>query len=124
MKAFIVALSFFIVITAFVIFTSIYMTSESNDLIVLAEKLPLTFSKTDDITPIYTDFAREWNKFRAPVRYFIGHTDADTIDDAIDEIKLRYDSGDISGYLAARAKLISTLDRIRSSESFTADSLF
>ena len=123
MKSFIVALAVFVSIAVFVTFSAITVSDGCGAMLKTVEKLP---ESVDDerFGSAYGEIADEWGELRASVRYFVGHTESDTVDDALDDIKARHDNGDASGYCAARLKLISALVRIKDSEEFKADTLF
>ena len=125
MRAFIVALCVFFLITGFVAICAISLTDGCDRLVTLAYGFPEDVSENGrDFSLAYDSFTDFWAQERGTVRLFVGHTEADAVDDALDDLKSRADTGDGAGYLSARAKLISSIERIRMSEQFTADALF
>lgn len=123
MKAFIIALAVLILITAFVLFCSFYLTKNVGELITEASRLPLVLDR-DDFYSVYSSFDDKWLKIRDSLRYFAGHTESDRIEDALDDLLSRYETDDLSGYVSARKRLISELERVRKAEKITCDSLF
>lgn len=130
MKAFIVALAVLATVTVFVAYCSITLTSGCDALEAIAGEFPdESFSvgvdgNTRGFDTAYADFMRTWAELRSSVRYFAGNIESDSVEDALDELKSRYVSGDSAGYKSALERLVSSLGRIKASESFTADSLF
>lgn len=124
MKAFLTALTVFFLITGFVVFCALSLTSGCDMLVSAAESLPEKVGTGREFENAYLKISRDWYELRGPVRYFVGHTDADAVEDALADMKSRNDTNDQAGYSSARQKLISSLIRIRATESFTADSLF
>ena len=123
MKAFIIALAVFVTVCSFVVCSSVYLTRGTDSLISLAEALP-DDTADDRFGTVYADISSRWDGIRGAVRCFAGHVESDLVEDALDELTSRHESGDGAGYLAAKTKLISQLDRIKSAEKFTCDSLF
>ena len=125
MKAFIVALCVFFLIMGFVVFCAITLTDGCDRLVSLAVGFPEVLSENGrDFSHAYNSFTDFWDEERGSVRFFVGHTEADAVDDALDDMKSRADTGDSAGYLSARSKLISSIERIRMSEQLKADALF
>ncbi len=123
MKTFIVSLIVLTLITLFVIISSVCLVSADEQLIAAAYKLP-TFISDDGFIEPYEAVAAQWNTVRAPMRYIAGNVESDLIDDALGDIFSYYRAHDLAGYLAARERLISTLERIKTAETFSCDSLF
>lgn len=123
MKTFIISLIVLTLITLFVIVSSFYLVSADERLIAAANKLPM-FINDDVFTEVYENVSAEWKSVRAPVRYISGNIESDLIDDALGDIFSYYRAQDLAGYLSAREKLISTLERIKAAEWLSCDSLF
>ena len=123
MKAFIIALAVFALTAGFAIFSSLMLASSLDALIAEAEELPAAIAE-DGFEMTYAGISLEWQKLRAPVRYFAGHTESDLVDDTLSDVKAYFRENDAGGYSAARAKLISQLGRIKCAEKFSCDSLF
>lgn len=123
MKTFIISLIVLTLITLFVIISSVYLVSADDKLIAASYKLPM-FINDDGFTEAYENVAVEWKSVRAPMRYIAGNVESDLIDDALGDIFSYYRAHDLAGYLAARERLISTLERIKTAETFSCDSLF
>ena len=125
MKAFIVALCVLFLITAFVAVCALSLTDGCDRLVTLAYGFPEVLSRDGrDFSFAYNSFVQFWDEQRGTVRLFVGHTEADTVDDALDDMRSRAQTGDIAGYNSARVKLISSIERIRMSEKLAADALF
>lgn len=123
MKAFITALAVFFAVTGFVVFASIHLSDSADELIDIAESLPKS-SEEGGFDAVFSDLYVRWCDERGAIRYFIGHTESDAIEDTLDDLETRFHRGDEAGYASARKRLLSQLDRIRSDESFSCDSLF
>ena len=63
-----------------------------------------------------------WKDTRRFFYLFVGHTETDRIESALEEIGVRYLTEDIPGYRSARKKLIAELKRLRDLEKFSIDS--
>lgn len=116
MKAFVISLCVFVLVLAVSVFAAIYTVSACR---VLAAAIP-AISETADPA----EFRSLWQKKRPFIRYTVGHTESELVDDALDEWSARYEDGSESDIRAAIEKLSAALERIRRSESFTADTLF
>ena len=121
MKSLVCALSVLAVITGFVAFSSVYITRSCDELEELAYALP-SITKEEALecfSRYYPLLDEEWQKRNGYIRAAVGHSDAEDIGSTLEEVMLRFKSGDLSGYKTARAKLISLIGEIRRAEELS-----
>lgn len=123
MKTFIISIAVLALITVFVIISSVCLVSASGDMLMSAKALPESIYD-ESFNDVYRRINEKWQSTRAPMRYIAGNCESDMIEDALGDVISYYRAGDLGGYLAARNKLISNLERIKSAETFSCDSLF
>ncbi len=125
MKTFIIAACIFSVMLVSVIFSSWRSVSVSEELLSLAEELPESIDGTQGIfSDVIDRFNEKWMSERLFIHFVIGHTENQAIEDSLDELTERYKSGDQPGYMSARKRLISSIDRIINTESLSIDTVF
>lgn len=125
MKAFVWALLVLILIVGIVIFSACTMGNTTEEMLELLEKFPATvIDSGEDFHDLFSELHETWQSRRWLFRCFVGHSEADLVDDGMGELRVRYVSGDLAGYLSARRTLIARLDQIKRSEEFHLDSLF
>lgn len=124
MKTFIIALCVFCVITAAVIWGGIFIERSCTELEELVTALP------PEAAPGISDFDDEfssrlaaydsyWQSRRAFFDLTIGHDEVEKIEDALDELIVRYSYDDGAGYMSARRRLIELIRRIRDTETLS-----
>ena len=129
MKSLIIAITVLAIICAGVGTSAYYVHSSCRELTEIAESLPGAVYDPNDIryaqfNDVMEKFHTIWHKKRVIIRNTVGHAETDTVDDALDEITVRFSYGDQVGYMAARRRLISQLEKIGMTEEISFDSLF
>ena len=124
MKTFILALCVLLLIIIFVAVSSFHSVSVCKKLISLAEDMPDDISDTFVFTEALQKFRTEWESERSFIHFTVGHSENDSIRDALDELSARQKSGDLAGYLTVRARLISAIEKIMDAESLSFDTIF
>ncbi len=114
MKVFVSALCVFLLITAFVVFNSFAIPGFCGKLLdILGDVDEENFTETS------AEFEEKWGECRSYVRFIVGHEDSEKVDDTLDEMKSRYESGDDSGFYSAKAKLTSLIEEIKRAEELS-----
>lgn len=108
-----------IIVTVFVVCSSLYVDSFCTRMTLLCDKLPDTIIAANGFHDVCEVLSREWDKKLAYLRFTIGHSDTEDIVSAIEEMRIRYSTGDTAGYASARARLRSLLDEMRKAELFS-----
>lgn len=119
MRSTVAAAAVLIIVTVFVVCSAVYINSFCARLMLLCEKLPDGISDSDSFDDTRAVISREWEEKRAYLRFTIGHSDTEDIGSALEEMRLRYETGDNVGYASARARLRSLLDEMRKAELFS-----
>lgn len=119
MRSTVAAAAVLIIVTVFVVCSAVYINSFCARLMLLCEKLPDGISDSDSFDDTRAVISREWEEKRAYLRFTIGHSDTEDIGSALEEMRLRYETGDTAGYASARARLKSLLDEMRKAELFS-----
>ncbi len=114
MKTFVSTLCVLFLITVFVVFNSFYIPDFCGELSASLENV-----SADNFAETSAEFEKRWNECRSYVRFVVGHEDSEKVDDALDEMKSRHDSGDDSGFESAKAKLASLIEEIRRAEELS-----
>ncbi|MBQ7922398.1 MAG: DUF4363 family protein [Clostridia bacterium] len=130
MKILILAIAILVLVTGVVIWESRYVTVTAASLIRTAEQMPSpSVSDTDHASQdfdtfqrAYTEFRKTWDDTVRILCLFVGHTETERIEAALEETGVRYLSDDIPGYRSARNKLIAELQKLRDLEKFSFDS--
>lgn len=126
MRSLISAVCVLLAITVFVAISSFYICGFCLDMIEAVKELPMTVGGENDCRNFndgYTAIHEMWEKKRSYIRCTVGHTDAEDIDNALEEMESRFSSGDLAGYLSARGKLISLINELRQAEKLSWYSL-
>lgn len=119
MRSLISAVCVLLVITIFVTISSFYITGFCFDMIESVKELPMSVGNGEDFLRFnegYEKIHGMWEKKRSYIRCTVGHTDAEDIDSALDEMESRFSSKDLAGYLSARGRLISLIEELRRAE--------
>lgn len=125
MKTFVLALVVLILLTGIVILSAHSMVATTDGMLALLDQLPsVVIGSEADFQHTLNRLHETWEPHRWMFRCFVGHNEADRIDDGLSELRVRYVCGDRAGYMSARRALIAHLEQIRLSEQFRVDSLF
>ncbi len=124
MRTFITAVCILAVILVFVIFSSYRSTAICKELKTIAESLPNDTADSSDFDDKLKKFNATWNDERLFIHLIIGHTENQAIEDSLDDLAERHKSGDHPGYMSARKRLISAIERIIDMESLSIDTIF
>ena len=121
MKSLISAVCVLLIITAFIVFSAIYISNFCSELLDMAKKLPSSeiegsLTNFSDFSDIYSKIYEYWNKKKGYIRMTVGHIDAEDIDDALEEISVRYTNNDSAGYMYARRRFISLVEELKLAE--------
>ena len=122
MKTFILSLVVLALILGLLVFTGSYLLRRSHELSEAAEAIPSSF--TDDRTDFRIAaerFRTLWSSARKTVRFIIGRTEADRIDELFAEAGIRFAAGDTAGYLSAREKLLRAVRSLGDAEKLSFD---
>ncbi len=129
MKTFITALCVLVIISVGVTMSAMHISTACDELEELAEALP--GSTNDGVPNNYAEFNdtlaqfnQIWQEHRKIMRFTVGHSETEIIDDALDDMIVRYTYGDDAGYMSARRKLIASIERICETEKCSADGIF
>ncbi len=114
MKVFVSALCVFLLITVFVTFNSFRIPDLCGELL-----NTLGAVTEDNFTETSVIFEEKWNECRSCIRFIVGHEDSEKIDDTLDEMKSRHNSGDTGGFYSAKTKLTSLIEEIKRAEELS-----
>lgn len=111
-------------ITVAVIWGGIYIERSCERLEELAEALPPeAVSGIPDFDAEFSACINEydsyWQSRRAFFDLVIGHEEGEKLEDALDELIVRYTYDDGAGYMSARRRLIELIRRISDTETLT-----
>lgn len=119
MKIFIIALIILIVLSSSVILSTRSTVSMCNELIKEAEALPRNITGAD-----VSAFNIKWKEYKPFFCITVSHKETDAIDDTLTKLSADIKSGYEEGYVFSREALISTLERLKNSESLSFDRIF
>lgn len=122
MKTFILSLAVLALILTLLIFTGRYLLRRARDLTDAAEAMPVSAAADrTDFRKASDRFRALWRSVRRTVRFLIGHTEADRIDELFTETLIRFAAGDSAGYLSAREKLLCAVRSLGDAEKLSFD---
>ncbi len=124
MRTFITAVCILALILIFVVFSSYRSTMIFNELKDIAESFPDDITDTLDFDGKQKKFRDAWNDECLFIHLVIGHTENQAIGDSLEDLAERHKSGDLPGYMSARRRLISAIERIIDMESLSIDTVF
>ena len=125
MKTFVLALIVLVLLLGIVILSACSMAKTADGLLALLDQLPSAVTGSEaEFQHLLNRLHETWEPHRWLFRCFVGHNEADCIDDGLGELRTRYVCGDRAGYMSARRALMSHLAQIRLSEQFRVESLF
>jgi len=131
MKTFFLALGVFFLIICILFFAVNYIDKRCAELISAAKQFPrITPDDTDKKTGFNEDyqtavnsFASIWKNSKKILYFLVGHDEADKIEEAFNDMRIRYTMKDFPGYMSARQKLLATIYHLSDSESITFDAI-
>jgi len=128
MRTFILSLVVLALIVGTLFFTGLFLQSRTSKLSDFAKKLPIITTdmpmpSPEDFNSAAEDFSRLWNKTRKIIHFLVGHEEADKIDEAFTDLRVRFVTHDPAGCMSAREKLLQTITRLADSESFSFDTI-
>lgn len=119
MKAFLCALSVFILLSCIVTVNAIYVQRKTDDLADTIDALPQNASEQD------IDRIREkWETLEPTINYSVSHGETDQITDALAELEAYRGTEETEKYHAARQRLLDLMHRLSKSEGFSFDNIF
>ncbi|MGN1345369.1 MAG: DUF4363 family protein [Eubacteriales bacterium] len=127
MKAFLIALCVLLIICSGVTISAVHISHACEDLEQLVRDFPALLPDDGnhaEFNAVLDQFNAVWLRHRRIMRFTVGHTETDTIDDLLADLTIRYTHHDDAGYANAKVRLLSSIQRLRSSERFSADSVF
>jgi len=125
MKTFILASAIFLLILFFVITSSVFLVKSGRELKKIAEDFPASPPQKDNtFQTVMNKFKREFEKKHFFIHLTIGHSENESIDNALRDLEARHKNGDLAGYASARNRLISAIEKIINSESLGFDTVF
>ena len=125
MKTFILASAIFVLILFFVIASSVFLVKTGRELKKIAGDFPEILPPEDDVfQDVLKRFKNEFSKKRLFIHLTIGHSENDSVENALEELEARQKNGDPAGYASARNRLISAIEKIIYSESLSLSTVF
>jgi hypothetical protein len=125
MKTFILASAIFLLILIFVITSAIFLVKFGRELKSIAEDFPADLlTEADSYQTTLQTFKNTFNEKRFFIHLTIGHSENESIENALRDLEARYKNGDPSGYASARSRLISAIERIIDAESLSLYTVF
>lgn len=118
MKAFICSVITIFLLTAVVTVNGIYIANETKALCEIAEDFPDCADDSEDFLLSYNKFSEKWKKFRGVVSLSASESEAEAIDEALEQLHSRFESGNSSDMAAAKVALIGKIQGLRDTESF------
>lgn len=122
MKAFIISITVFVALAVLVCASSAYFCDHGQRLLESASALPVTLDG-ENFERVFDGLTREWNAVRSPIRFLVGNTECELIEDATDGVAQFFRAGDRANYLRARMQLIRSIERLIATEAFSLDSI-
>lgn len=119
MKAFICALSVFVLLSCMVTINAIYVQKETGQLADIVESLPEE-AEDGNITQI----REKWKHMEPIISYSVSHKETDQIADALAALESYQSTGEEKEYHAARQKLLDLMRRLSQSEGFSIKNIF
>lgn len=126
MKTLIISIVILAVVTAFTVFSAMWIIDQCEEMIFLSDRLPSEIPEeadTDSFIQICGEFSNQWEKTKKFFRLIFSHEDTEEIDDIFLDLKSRFLSGDNHGYRSSREKLISAFEELIRSEKATPYSM-
>lgn len=118
MKAFICSVITIFLLTAVVTVNGIYIANETSALCEIAEGFPDSANDNENFLLSYNNFSEEWQKFRGVVSLSASESEAEAIDEALEQLRSRFESGSSSDMAAAKVALIGKIRGLKETESF------
>jgi sugar phosphate isomerase/epimerase len=81
-------------------------------------------TEADSYQTTLQTFKNTFNEKRFFIHLTIGHSENESIENALRDLEARYKNGDPSGYASARSRLISAIERIIDTESLSLYTVF
>lgn len=110
MKAFIVSIICSGLLVIMVIVNGIYVNNVTSKLDEIAQNL--TISSQDELN----EFEEYWKKNESIICFSVSHKDVDNVNIAIEVLKGKYESGDMTGFHEYKSLLILYIEEIRNKE--------
>lgn len=73
--------------------------------------------------PAMVTFDQLWQECRLCLHWIVGHDDADRIEEAFRDARVRWRTGDAAGYMSARERLIGAITKLADSERLSLDAI-
>ncbi len=125
MKTFFLASAIFLIIVIFVITSAVFLVKFGRELRSSAEEFPADLpTDSDAFLTTLRNFRKTFEDKRPFIHLTIGHSENESIEDALLDLEARQKSGDTSGYAKARSRLISAIDKIIDAESLSFSTVF
>ncbi|MBO5338396.1 MAG: DUF4363 family protein [Clostridia bacterium] len=112
MKAFIISIISSSLLVLMVIFNGIYIGNVTRRLDTMANDLKIDSKDEIDELESY------WKKNESIICFSVSHKDVDNVNTAIEVLKGKYESGDMSGFYEYKSLLILYIEEIRDKERF------
>ncbi len=120
MKTFIAAVVTFVMLTAIVAANGIYLYFKTNELIAVANDFPFMIEgEAEQFCENAAKFKKTLDGATFMICLSVSHSEAEVIDEHYMQMKLRFEHGDLTGYISERSALICEITDLRKSESFT-----
>jgi hypothetical protein len=118
MKAFICSLITVFLLTAAVTVNGIYVINEADSLSEIAHSFPDSAEDRENFLRSYEEFSQRWGKFKRIVSLSVSNAEAEAVEETLELLYSRFESGSSSDMAAAKTSLISKLSELRDTESF------
>ena len=119
MKAFICALSVFLLLSCAVTINAIYVQKETEQLADIVESLSEEIEYGD-----ITQIREKWEHLEPIISYSVSHKETDQIADALAALESYQSTGEEKEYHAARQQLLDLVRRLSQSEGFSIKNIF